>query len=291
MQALQTRRPMLPRMQVYRRLGQMSAAFAVAADVVLMLLGGSFKRREMMSGRFADAFAYMFYASAVLKKFQDDGQPRADLPLVEWTAKYCLYQVQTALDETLRNFPLKWVGVVLRQLIFPLGLSLRPPSDPLSHRVASLLIRPGEARDRLTAGIYINDDPDDITGCLEDALHKVIAVEPLERRLRHEELEPEGLEDYPQWVARLRAEERISDVEADMLLAAREATIRVISVDDFSPGELTNVPPASKNRAGAKTAANEKTAAGGKSAHGGKAASTGKSAPKKKRAANKRAEA
>jgi acyl-CoA dehydrogenase len=274
----------------YRRLGQMSAAFAVAADFVLMLLGGSFKRREMMSGRFADAFAHMFYASAVLKKFNDDGQPRADLPLVEWTAKYCLYQVQMALDETLRNFPLKWVGVLLRHLLFPLGLSLRPPSDPLSHRVASLLIRPGESRDRLTAGIYINDDPEDITGCLEDALQKVIAIEPMERRLRHEGLEPDGLESYAQWVSRLREEGEISGEEAELLLQAREATIRVISVDDFSPQQLTNMPRATKNKANSKGAAEPGAVAGKKSARSGTAKRAKKTAPRKKGAGTKQAE-
>ncbi len=224
----------------YRRLGQMSAAFAVCSDLVLMILGGAFKRKEMLSGRFADALGYMFYASAVLKKFDADGQPRSDLPLVEWSAKYCLYEVQMALDEILRNFPIKWLGVVIRHSIFPLGLSLRKPNDSLSHRVASLLIRPGEARDRLTAGIYITDDPDDITGCLEDALHKVIKAEPIERRLRRENLEPEGLEDYLQWVARLKLAEQVSSAEADILSQARLATMRVVRVDDFTPEQLRN---------------------------------------------------
>ena len=241
----------------YRRLGQMSAAFAVCADLVLMILGGSFKRKEKLSGRFADALAYMFYASAALKKFEADGQPRTDLPLVEWTAKYCLYQVQMALDEILRNFPIKWLGVIVRHSIFPLGLSLRQPNDSLGHRVASLLIRPGEARDRLTTGIYITDDPADITGCLEDALHKVIEAEPIERRLRHEQLQQHGLEDYAQWVARLKADQQVSSDEADILLQARKATMKVVRVDDFTPQQLLNeaaetvkpAPPSSAPRA------------------------------------------
>ena len=219
--------------EYYQRLGQMSAAFAVCADLVLMILGGSFKRKEMLSGRFADALGYMFYASAVLKKFDADGQPRSDLPLVEWSAKYCLYQVQMALDEILRNFPIKWLGVIVRHVIFPLGLSLRLPNDSLSHRVASILIRPGEARDRLTAGIYTSTDPDDITGCLEDALHKVIEAEPIERRLRHDKLNQYGLEDYRQWIDRLQASGQVSAEEADILLQARSATRRVVMVDDF----------------------------------------------------------
>jgi acyl-CoA dehydrogenase len=224
----------------YRRLGQMSAAFAVTADIVLMILGGGFKRKEMLSGRFADALGYMFYASATLKKFEADGQPRNDLPLVEWSAKYCLYQVQEALDEILRNFPVKWLGVMIRHSIFPLGLSLRQPNDSLSHRVASLLLKPGPARDRLTAGIYHSDDPDDITGCLEDALHKVIKAEPIERRLRHDHITQHGLEDYSQWVNNLLASGQITTEEADILLQARSATARVVAVDDFRPDQMTN---------------------------------------------------
>jgi len=224
----------------YRRLGQMSAAFAVCSDLVLMILGGSFKRKEKLSGRFADALGYMFYASAALKKFEADGQPRSDLPLVEWTAKYCLYQVQMALDEILRNFPIKWLGVIIRHSIFPLGLSLRLPNDSLGHRVASLLIRPGEARDRLTDGIYITDDPEDITGCLEDALHKVIKAEPIERRVRRGSLQQHGLEDYAQWVERLKVAQQVSSDEADILLQARKATMKVVRVDDFTPEQLLN---------------------------------------------------
>ena len=243
----------------YQRLGQMSAAFAVTADLVLMILGGAFKRKEKLSGRFADALSYMFYASAVLKKFEADGQPRSDLPLLEWSAKYCLYQVQIALDEILRNFPIKWLGVLLRHSIFPLGLSLRQPNDSLGHRVASLLIRPGEARDRLTEGIYISDDPDDITGCLEDALHKVIRAEPVERRLRHEEIVQHGLEDYAQWIARLREAGTVSADEAEILLQAREATARVVRVDEFEPEQMS-VRAVASEKAPAGRSGNKKSA-------------------------------
>ncbi len=222
----------------YKRLGQMSAAFAVTADLALMILGGAFKRKEKLSGRFADALSYMFYASAVLKKFEDDGRPRLDIPLVEWSAKYCLYQVQIALDEILRNFPAKWLGVLVRSIIFPLGLSLRQPNDSLSHRVAAILIKPGDARDRLTKGIYISDDENDITGCLEDAMLKVIQAEPVERRLRANDEVKSDLQTYQQWVDSLLESELVSAEEADMLVLAHTATRKIIMVDDFTPQEL-----------------------------------------------------
>ena len=222
----------------YRRLSQMSAAFAVTADLALIVLGGAFKRKEKLSGRFADVLGYMFYASAVLKKFEDDGRPKADVPLLEWSAKHCLYQIQMALDEILRNFPIKWLGLIVRTIIFPLGLSLRQPNDFLGHRVAALLIKPGKARDRLTQGIYISDDPDDITGCLEDALKKVILAEPIERRLRANHQVKSDLQSYQQWIDELVTKDLISSTDAKILLSAQVATRKVIMVDDFSPQEL-----------------------------------------------------
>jgi len=225
----------------YKRLGQMSAAFAVTADLVLMIYGGTFKRKEKLSGRFADALSYMFYASAALKKFEDDGRPRLDIPLVEWSVKYSLYQIQIALDEILRNFPIKWLGLLVRVVLFPLGLSLRLPNDSLGHRVAALLIKPGKARDRLTRGIFISDDENDITGCLEDALLKVIKAEPIERRLRANQQEKSDLQSYQQWLEELSGLDLLTAKEVEILLQAHAATRKVIMVDDFEPHEIARV--------------------------------------------------
>jgi acyl-CoA dehydrogenase len=198
-----------------------------------------------------------------------------------------------ALDEILRNFPIKWLGVVIRYSIFPLGLSLRQPNDSLSHRVAALLLRPGEARDRLTKGVYITDDPNDITGCLEDALHKVIKAEPIERRLRREQPEQHGLEDYAQWLARLKAAKQVTAAEVDILLQARLATMKVVAVDDFTPQQLMDVAGAARpTQAGEQKLGAEKGMPGSavnKKAARNKAA-TGKAAGEKtvkKKAVNK----
>jgi acyl-CoA dehydrogenase len=225
--------------QYYKRLSQMSAAFAVVSDLALMMLGGSLKRKEKISGRFADALSYMFYTSAILKKFEDDGRPETDLPLVEYSAKYCLYQIQKALDEILRNFPNKAVGLIVRLMIFPLGLSLRLPNDSLGHRAASILLIPGEVRDRLTKGIYVSHDIDDITGRLEDALEKMIQAEPIEKRLRANKKEKPALVDDEIWMKQLLEEGLLTEDEVEKLQASVVATRAVIMVDEFTPEQIT----------------------------------------------------
>ncbi len=222
----------------YGRVARLSAAFSFLADLTLLTLGGELKRREKLSGRFADALCYLFVASAVLKRYEDSQAPRADLPLVEWSVKYCLFQVQGALDEILRNFPSVAVGRALRLLVFPFGRRLRHPNDRLGSEVAELLLEPSEARDRLSDGIYLDESPDDVAGRLEVALHAVLAAEPIERRLRGSGVDRVPGEDETQWIARLRAEGLIDAAEADLLDAAARATRAAIDVDDFAAEEL-----------------------------------------------------
>ncbi len=109
----------------YRRLARMSAAHAFLADLTMLMLGGDLKRREKLSGRFADALTYMLICSAVLKRYEDTGRPQEDMPLVDWAARFCIFEVQRALDGILRNFPSPVLGQWLRPIVFPLGRRFR----------------------------------------------------------------------------------------------------------------------------------------------------------------------
>ena len=221
----------------YRRITRMSAGYSFLADFALLFLGGELKRKEKLSGRFADGLIYMYMASAVLKRYEDDGRPEADWPLVEWSARHCIFQTQVALDQILRNFPSPWVGVILRGIVFPLGRRFRTPNDKLGRQVAELLLTPGEARDRLTAALYISPDPEDVTGCLEVAMDLAIAAEPIEKSLRERDLRQPFDLDYPTWVTKLVASGELSEADGKILLDSATATRKVIMVDDF-PGDF-----------------------------------------------------
>jgi len=92
-----------PNAKYYRRLTRMSAAYSFLADFAMLFLGGGLKRKEMLSGRFADGLIHMYMASAVLKRFEDTGSPEEDQPLMEWSVRYCLFQTQVALDQILKD--------------------------------------------------------------------------------------------------------------------------------------------------------------------------------------------
>jgi len=217
----------------YRRLSRMSAAYAFLADFAMLFLGGGLKRKEMLSGRFADGLTYMFMASAVLKRYEDTDRPPEDHALMEWSVRHCLFNVQIALDQILRNFPNTFVGLLLRGIVFPLGRRYRTPNDKLARQCAAVLLKPGDARDRLTEGTYINDNPDDVTGSIEYAFNAVIAATDAQRKLRKSRQKRPYTQNYSEWLQSLVASNVLSESERALLETAEAATNVVIKVDDF----------------------------------------------------------
>jgi len=218
----------------YQKLTRMSAAFALVADMALMMLGGSLKRREKLSGRLGDVLSNLYLASAILKRFEDQGSLKEDIPLLKWSCDLCLYNMQMALYGLLKNMPMKPIGWIMQRFIFPWGRSFAPPSDQLGHEVADIIMNPSTARDRLTAGMYQTTDMGEQLGLLEDAFIKVIQTEAIEKRLRKglRKFDP-GIEGMDGLIAKGVDDKLITHDEADALRAAIEARREVIQVDDF----------------------------------------------------------
>lgn len=218
----------------YQKLTRMSAAFALVADMALMMLGGSLKRKEKLSGRLGDVLSQLYLASAILKRFEEQGSPKEDIPLMRWSCDQTLYKMQMALYGLLKNMPMKPISLLLIRIVFPWGRPFSPPSDQLGHEVANLLLNPSAARDRLTVGMYMPTSLDEPVGRLEDALQKVIQVEEIEKRLRKALREydpgPAGMEGL---IDKAVSDKVITKQEAEALRAAEAARSEVIQVDDF----------------------------------------------------------
>lgn len=229
------RAPHTPTADWYRRLTRLSAAFACTADGALALLGGELKRREKLSGRFADALSEMYLASAVLKRWEDEGRPAADRPLVDYCLANSTHAIEASLHGILCNFPNRFAGWFLRGLLFPLGRRQRPPSDHLGHEVASLLLSPSASLDRLSAGLFISHDRSEHAGALEHAFHLVEQTQGLAIRLRNAQKAGHVQEATAE--AGLQAGV-LSPAEAQLMRDASAAVREVIRVDDFAPDEM-----------------------------------------------------
>jgi acyl-CoA dehydrogenase len=147
----------------YRKLAWASARFALLTDLALLSLGSRLKRKEKLSGRFADVLSWMYLGFCALRRFEAEGRREEDLPLVRWSVEHALSRIQTAFDGIQQNFegPLR--------LLIPRGRIGAPPSDRLGAEVADILRRPGEQRDRLTQDLFIPAGQDEALARLERA--------------------------------------------------------------------------------------------------------------------------
>jgi len=223
----------------YRKLTRYTAAFSLMADLALATYGGKLKMKEKISGRLGDALSWLYISSAMLRRFEYEGRPRNDQPIMAWAFHDAIYRIQEALKGVIDNYPFAFLRPVLRRIVFPLGANERRPNDRLGHKVAALMLSPSETRNRLTRGVYKTDRPGHVIGNMETLLPDVIAAEPIERKLvkAFKAGRVKGL-TYSEQVESGREAGVLSDKEADMLLEVRERVMEIIAVDDFELEEL-----------------------------------------------------
>jgi acyl-CoA dehydrogenase len=229
-----------PTRRYYQHIERFSASFAFATDVAMLTLGGYLKKKESISARLGDVLSSMYLASMVLKHHEDQGSPVADLPIVEWSCRELLYQAQEQLHGVLRNFPVRPMAWLMRVFIFPRGLTYFAPGDRLGRAVAGLVQTAGEARDRLTAGVYREPGPGNALGALQQVLELAPAAELIEKKLRVEGVRTGRVTalDLPGQIEQGRALGILTPAEADSLRRYDELVMDIVNVDEFEPGEL-----------------------------------------------------
>ena len=225
----------------FRALNRQAAAFALLADLSMMLLGGELKRRERLSARLGDVLSHMYLASAALKRYHDLDSPDHLEPLFAWAMEESLGESERALDELLSNFPNKVLGCLLRVIVFPFGRRHTGPSDALDAEVAAVI---GRAKgdptlEELLAGCYRPQSAEDPVGALQHAYDLLGANHPLQKKLhsalKSGQVKPVAGEHAID--AALQAGV-LQPAEAQTLRDAEAARRKVIDVDDFSKEEL-----------------------------------------------------
>lgn len=217
-----------------------SSNLALMSDVAMGVLGGELKRRERLSARLGDMLSYLFIGSAILKRFEDDGRPAEDLPLMHWAMQDSLRKLQESQLEFLENFGA--IGSALKVMMYPFGRIVKAPSDKLGHQISRILMEPNAARTRLGEGQFLSEKGP--FGYVEAVLRDIIAVEPLHakvqkaagERLPFMRLHEIGLKGKELGV--------LNDEEVALFKRAEEGRLRVINVDDFAPEDLLAGPAA-----------------------------------------------
>ena len=171
----------------WRKMQWTSATFAFLADLAMGTLGGDLKRKEKLTGRFADIFSWMYLGTAVLARWEAEGRKKEDEAFMRWSMDYAFAQIQDAFDGLFANLQVPGATWLFRG---PLAAWSRfnrlsaMPSDKTGHKVAAAMQVPGEQRDRLFGGVYSPMDPEHTMGRFENAMVVCAQAEGVVRKVK-----------------------------------------------------------------------------------------------------------
>jgi acyl-CoA dehydrogenase len=176
-----------PEAKYYRKMYWTSATYALLSDLALGSYGGDLKRREKLTGRFADILSWMYLGTSVLRRYESEGRRKEDRALLEWSMQHTFFTIQQAFDGIFAELEVPGLTWLFRG---PVSVWSRfnslsgAPTDENGHRVAKILQTPGEQRDRLTDGIYLPEDRDEAMEKYERTFRLVYESDEIGRRLR-----------------------------------------------------------------------------------------------------------
>lgn len=227
-----------------RKISWCSATFALLADIAIARFGGNLKRKEKINGRFGDALSAMYIATCVLKKFDENGRKKSEIPLVKHALKEQFQKAQIAIDGLYQNL----FGGFGKILVWPFAMWSRfnafdcPANDALGHAVVKNFIKNGELRDELTDGIFVSDDKNDNLGRIENALRlqekSEVAREKIKSAIRVKTLPRKPLEDL---IEVAKEKNVITLAEKHSLQDAQIAVLDAMQVDEYSLEEYKKI--------------------------------------------------
>ena len=165
-----------------------SCLFSVLSETAMFALGGQLKKKEQITGRFADVLLGLYMSSAVLWSWKQNGKDQKFWPFVQWSLDYSFYKMQKAFEQILHNFEVPFLNGIfwpLRKLLF-LFVRLNPlsyePSDKNSQKLAISLMEDLDLLNVLTKGVY--EDPGSQMSQLEKCHKMALKIYPIERKIK-----------------------------------------------------------------------------------------------------------
>lgn len=227
-----------PDFQPYlRQLTRMSNAFVALTDITLLVLGKRLKIKEALSARLGDLLSYMCMAVSVLKYYHDHGQHADEQIFVKWGVTFCFGKMQEAIMEFLANFPVRWIAVIMRRLIFPWGNAYPGPADEIAACIATAFSENISLRERLSEHCYL--PPGSSAWQMEQALRALLNAAPLLEKLKGTAAKagaalPDCSTSYlSAQIDQAYQQQKISAAERDELQNVAKLCWEAIQVDEF----------------------------------------------------------
>lgn len=220
-----------------QKLNWLSASLSWFADIAMLNLGGSLKRKERLSARLGDVLSALYLSTAIIKYYQDGDMAQEDKTHAEWSLQYQSFKAQQAFCDLLDNYPNRLIARFAKILIFPFGARLKYPSDKLSHELSGQMLQITKFRSKLTENCYVGDGVDDPVGLMELTFEKYHlakeALDKLNAAIRKKVVDKNF--SLQAQVQTALAKNYLTQQDAKLILDYETLRVQAIAVDEFSP--------------------------------------------------------
>jgi acyl-CoA dehydrogenase len=226
-----------PAAPYYRKLSWAAASFAFFADLAMGSLGGALKRKEKITGRFADILSWMYLGTAVLTRFEKEGRDPEQEPFLHWSMQYAFAQMQEAFEGLFENLKVPGLTWLLRLVVAPwarMNTFGSMPNDDLGGSIARAIQEKDGAREWLTKDLYVPETTDQPLGELEHAFRLNREAYHIGQKIKDAVRDGRLPKKRPHLLlGEARDKGVITEEEYEIVQEADEARERYIQVDEF----------------------------------------------------------
>ena len=221
----------------YRNLSVLSSKFACLTDIASLLLGGSLKRKEMVSGRFADAISAMYEISSCLKlyeeKFKNDKNVESILKL---SILRLVKEADIAMMENIQSMPInRFFKSLLRFLFFPFSVTSSKIDDKLIIATSQSANNIDWLLENLSTCMCSNlkDIPGHPFYILFQGYEAGIELKILRQKAKKAGYKYQPSITLEQWLQGLVDNKTLTSQDKDDWLRLNELVLEALKVDDF----------------------------------------------------------
>lgn len=222
----------------YKKLIWASNSFAWLSELTMGCYGGRLKFKERITGRFADAFSWLYLITAVMRRYESSKSSQ-ELVVVEAVCKQGFVKIQESLEKIYQNFDAPFLGKLLRGVFLPLSrMNMFSPSssDRADQLLVKLLLEDKQFRDELTKqSIFLPKDMSERVVELEEVFDQAedanLVLEKINRVIRKKKLPKRSPLDLIKEAKNIGV---IDEKEALFLIRYKELHDSVTSVDSYS---------------------------------------------------------
>ncbi|MEK9656942.1 MAG: acyl-CoA dehydrogenase [bacterium] len=157
-----------------------SSMFAFFADCIMGLEGGNLKRKEKITGRFADILSWLYLATATMWYYQKS-KNEEELEYLIWSMDKAFAEIQSAFEEIFLNRGILFKLPLILLRLFPIGTRTLDKTD---FELARSIQNPTKLREKICQGTFVSKNQSDQLNKLESAIKKIKNMEEVINKIK-----------------------------------------------------------------------------------------------------------